>query len=254
MMEKRWQSLSRVILALGLISSVLLAGCVEIGGTDDSGQSEGQNFFSGLFSSGPEPTLPSDYYENPPVPISTPLPTAITTRSPGSAAYSDPVPPDIAFKRDFRNLTTPAADISQPLNYSTAPFFTETFSPCYTTTAILATDVSPPFVIEFRTDAESLDPYDSLVVITVRDPATGKVIAENGYNGMYSSEETKRIIIRSGGTYHVNLYGFRATVQLALRGGVPDDQAVPYGVFGVSAQSSTPEDDYDEEYYEEGRF
>ena len=80
-----------VILVCGLITSVLLAGGVEIGGSGESSQSEDQNFFSGLFSSGPEPTEPPYYYENPPGQISTPSPVTITTQSPGSATYSDPI-------------------------------------------------------------------------------------------------------------------------------------------------------------------
>ena len=249
MMQKTGRFLAGVLLMAAMIlTSTLLAGCVEIGETGDSGESGDQNIFSGFFSPEPDTSLSPDQ-DFAPVPAA-PIPAALpVTSSPGSATYTDPIPPGVATQRDFRNLTSPAADLSRPFDYSTAPFFTETFSPCYTNSGILATDVTPPFVIEFRTDANSKNPYESLVIITVRDPVTGEIIAEDGYNGMYTSEEEKRIIIRSGGTYHVNVYGYGASVRLALRGGVPADMAVPYGF--TAPTPSPQQDNYEEwDYFE----
>jgi hypothetical protein len=220
-----------------------ITGCIEVGNTGDVSPSSGT----------PSPTrsvplnsvTPSvtdrPVQDNPPVTVSTVQESNLS----GSAKYTDPIPPEAAFTVDHRPLSYTTEDISLPLNYPTAPFFTGTYTPAYTNTGILANVSSPPFVIEFETDAKSSNPSDSLIIITVRDAISGKFIAEEGYNGQYSSESVKRVNIPAQGSYHVNIYGYGATVRLALRGGVPEDKAVAYGVFTLSPLPRTV--DYDEE-------
>ena len=90
------------------------------------------------------------------------------------------------------------------------------------------------------------------MLITVRENATGRVVAEDGYNGAYSSEPEKKIVIREGGDYHINLYGYHAGVHLVLRGGVPEDRAVPCRTF--TTRITQPVAQVPEEYSSEEEY
>jgi len=165
----------------------------------------------------------------------------------GQATYTEPIPPAISANTSYRELNQTNEFFPRPFDYPTAPFFQESYELKWNNVAILAEPGSPPFVVEFKVEAATTNPYDAQVLITVRDNATGRVIAEDGYNGEYSSEEVKRITIREAGEYHVNLYGYAATVHLVLRGGVPEDQAVPYGTFVTHTVQTQQQEEYSEE-------
>lgn len=151
---------------------------------------------------------------------------SISGASKGVATYTDPIPPSIAYTVMRRDLDQTADFFPRPSMYPVVPFFQGTYGLSWNNIAILAQPSSLPFVIDFIVKADSENPYDARVLLTVRDNATHEVIAEEGYNGEYSSESEKRIVIREDGEYHINLYGYRATVDLSLKEGIPDGQVV----------------------------
>ncbi len=152
---------------------------------------------------------------------------SISGVSKGFAAYTDPIPPSIASTVTRRDLDQPEDLFPRPLAYPVVPFFHETYSLSWNNIALLARPSSPPFIIDFTVEADSENPYDARVLLTVRDNATHEVIAEDGYNGEYSSEPEKRIVIRREGDYHINLYGYKAAVDLSLKEGIPEEQVIP---------------------------
>ncbi len=152
---------------------------------------------------------------------------SISEAAKGVATYTDPIPPSIASNVTRRDLDQTEDLFPRHLAYPVVPFFQETYSLSWNNIAILARPSSPPFIIDFTVEADSENPYDARVLLTVRDNATHEVIAEDGYNGEYSSDPEKRIVIRREGDYHVNLYGYRAYVDLSLKEGVPEQQVIP---------------------------
>jgi hypothetical protein len=232
-----------------IICLSLICGCVEVG-TDGGSQSPpGQDLSPPDRQS---PLVPPPYSpDNSNAPLVNPSPIAIPGTGPGLATYTDPIPPGIAGNITHRVLNQTPEFFPRPFEYPTAPFFQEAYSLSWNNIALVANPDSPPFVIEFKVEAGTNNPYDARVLITVRDNATGLVVAEEGYNGAYSSDPVKRIIIRKAGEYHINLYGYRAGVHLILRGGVPENQAVPYGTFTTHVTQPIAEipGDY---YWEEG--
>ncbi|OPX69506.1 MAG: hypothetical protein A4E37_00356 [Methanoregulaceae archaeon PtaB.Bin056] len=245
-----------VFALLVLVSSLsLFCGCVEVG-ADDEPQvpvTQGMPVPTPTPPSAQEPSVPWEpwmgvppdhYYQE-----NNPSITGASGTGPGLATYIDPIPPSIAGNISHRMLNQSPEFFPRPFDYPTAPFFQEAYSLSWNNIALVAEPKSPPFVIEFKVEAGTKNPYDAQVLITVRDNVTGRVVAEEGYNGAYSSEPEKRIIIREAGKYHINIYGYKAGVHIVLRGGVPEDQAVPYGTF--TTHLTQPVAQVPAEYYQE---
>jgi hypothetical protein len=175
----------------------------------------------------------------------TPLPT---TPPPfvGSAVRAEPIPPASTIAISTPSSLPGTPPLVRPNEMATATFSKESFDLMYSNVAYVVTVDRAPFVIEFWTSAYSNDPYDSIVIITVRDPATGEMITEDGFNGRYSSDAYKRIIVRDSGQFHVNIYGMRTSVVLKFRGGVNESAAEPYGKMDISLATR------ESEYLEEG--
>ncbi len=146
----------------------------------------------------------------------------------GVVTYTDPIPPTISSNMSRRNLDQTSEFSPSPLDYPAAPFFHETYDLSWNNVALLAHPSSPPFIIEYTVKSATKNPYDGRVLLTVRNNETLQVVAEEGYNGEYSSDPVKRIIIRKEGDYHLNLYGYRAIVDLVLLEGIPEGQVIPY--------------------------
>ncbi|OPX73439.1 MAG: hypothetical protein A4E38_00081 [Methanoregulaceae archaeon PtaB.Bin108] len=248
---KPGSALFATTLVMLLVSLTLLCGCIEVG--EKAGESSASSPLESVtFWNAPDtvsPTQPvtareSEYSST----ATNPAPTE-EAMLPGSAVYADPIPPAIATNLSYRELDHSTEFFPRPFDYPTAPFFQGAYALSWNNVGILASPSEPPFVIEFKVDAGTTNPYDAQVVLTVRDNRTGLIIAEDGYNGPYSSESVKRITIREAGEYHINMYGYRATIHLVLRGGVPEEKAVPYGIFFTPV--SSPRDEYSEEYEDE---
>jgi len=166
----------------------------------------------------------------------------------GTVIYTEPIPPAVAMNFSYRKLPYLPDPLPLPFNYPTAPFFSGSYNLKWDNIALLARPSAPPFVIEMKFNSWTSNPYDARAIVTVRNNQTGEVVAEDGYNGEFSSEGEKRICIRESGEYHVNIYGYRTTVNIVLREGVDEDKAVPYGTFEIPAESYYSEEEFDEEY------
>jgi hypothetical protein len=99
------------------------------------------------------------------------------------------------------------------------PIFAESYSLAYTDIGLVADVARAPLVIEFTTWPRHEDPYHCFLYVTVRDYETLDVVAEDGYGRIYSSDRTKRIVIREQGAYHINLYGNLLDVDLTVSTG-----------------------------------
>jgi hypothetical protein len=222
---------------LGAISVILCltlsCGCIEVGSEETPHSANSQ----------PTPAwtpVQSVPYVMPGA--SEPLQHAPVTPAPGptlagTVVYTEPIPPSIAMNFSYRNLPSLPDSLPLPFDYPTAPFFSATYDLKWDNIALLAQPSAPPFVIEMEFVAGTNNPYDARASVTVRNNQTGEIVAEDGFNGEFSSEREKMICIRKGGEYHVNIYGYRTTVTLVLREGVDEDKAVPYEIYGKKAGS-----------------
>lgn len=216
------------------VSFSCIPGCIEIG--DEGAAQEGVT---------PHPTATSGPLIPGSDPGFTPQGSSITPApTSGSVAPAVTIPPSAAVTPFYRTHIPDNTSLVRPNDMPTAAFFSGTYDLLYNNVALVATVDQAPFVIEFWNSAYSNNPNDAIMVITVRDPATGEVIIEDGYNGQYSSESYKRIVIRDSGQFHVNIYGVRSKVTVKLRGGVDESAAEPYG------QMDSPIV-YEQEYSEE---
>jgi hypothetical protein len=108
---------------------------------------------------------------------------------------------------------------SLPSSPDVIPIFTGSYSLLYTDIGLMVDVARAPLVIEFTTWPRHEDPYHCFLYVTVRDYETLDVVAEDGYGRIYSSDRTKRIVIREQGAYHINLYGNLLDVDLTVSTG-----------------------------------
>jgi len=223
MRESAGRMVPGIVFAILVFLLCIIPGCIEMGDEEpvqDAGLSSPGASTTSL-AAGPRPVFtPSG-------------PAATSSHNPGTVGTienAEPIPPAqaVTLLSIPSSPNTTGADFRDEM--PTATFFENTYKLMYNNAAVLATVERAPFVIEFWTSASSKNPYDALAVISVRNAATGDVVAEDGYNGQYSSDCYKRITIRDSGQFHVNIYGMRTTVQVKLRGGVDEQDAEPYGV------------------------
>jgi hypothetical protein len=212
-----------IFIIILLLSFSFIPGCIEMG-DEDTDRDVVISPPTATSPTGPQPVF------TPSGPAILPVPTPLPV---GSVATAEPIPPAAAVTPFYRQHTADTAGLARPNEMPTATFFSGTYDLMYSNAALLVTVDRAPFVIEFWTSAYSNNPHFSLAVITIRDPATGATILEDGFNGQYSSEPYKRIIIRDSGQFHVNIYGMRTSVVIKLRGGVDESAAEPYGTTDI---------------------
>jgi hypothetical protein len=108
---------------------------------------------------------------------------------------------------------------------NTTTIFDRTYVMKYNSEGFLVDVVKPPFSIEFTTTPTTTDPYFlnnphyCFLTITVRDPQTMKIVAEEGYGRIYGTEPQKVITIYRSGSYHFTLYGNMVQVDIAVKAG-----------------------------------
>lgn len=196
-----------------LVASCIAAGCSSLPGQNQSAPNTTQT------ASGQDITTPATPFV---FIMPTPTPTVVGSVAPAAPVLSPSSPhsppPELYTSRPVR-----------PNEMATAAFFNQSYYLLYNDVASVVTVDQGPFVIEFWTQAYNENPYDTIVVITVRDPKTGEILAEDGYNGRYSSDPYKRMLIRDSGRFLVDIYGVRASVVVKFRGGVNASAAEPYG-------------------------
>ncbi|HIH27807.1 MAG TPA: hypothetical protein HA256_07570 [Methanoregulaceae archaeon] len=137
--------------------------------------------------------------------------------------------------------------LPRPNEMPTATFFPASYSAMYINEGLAVSVERAPFVIEFWTRPYVDNPHFSYVTITVRNPHTGEILAEDGYGGIYSSEPYKRIIILGSGQFHVTISGMRTGLEVRLRGGTDLWASEPYGTAVIPVvvyQEVYPEEEY----------
>jgi hypothetical protein len=237
-----------LLFAVLVFSVCVLPGCIEMGEEDTVVDS------TTPVQASARPTSAQEFVMSPqgPRPVFTPSGPAATPSTAsgnvGTIENAEPIPPPQAVNLSNIPSAPRTIETGYPEEMPTATFFENTYKLMYNNVAMIATVERAPFVIEFWTSASSKNPYDALTVITVRNSATGNIVAEDGYNGLYSSDSYKRITIRDSGRFHVNIYGMRTTVQVKMRGGVDQQDAEPYGV-KVNPTPTLFEGDMSEEEY-----
>ena len=78
--------------------------------------------------------------------------------------------------------------------------------------------VDVPFVITFTVTPRNPKPdLNSRLVVTVRDPETLRLVADDGYNGIYGNEPEKSIKLYRAGRYIVTLDGRFVDVTVRMR-------------------------------------
>lgn len=233
-----------------LVCIVFSCCCIEVG-SDESADSSSAPAQPAVTEAQPHPVPP--YMPSGPGVPAAPPPVMVTpspgTTVTGTAMYTEPIPPAIAANFSYRDIPTPPDSFPRPFDYPTAPFFSGTYQLQWNNVALLAKPSDPPFVIEMGFIAGTKNPYDARAIVTVRDNWTGEIVAEDGYNGEFSSEKEKLICIREIGDYHINVYGYRTTVYLVLREGVDENRAVPYGIFEKPQETVSVEEQFEEEYF-----
>jgi hypothetical protein len=218
-----------------MLLSCFIPGCIEIGDEEQGVQVPGT----------PSPASPAgDLYL--PSPVTTQVPASTETPV-GSAIPADPVPAVSGIIPSDRAYVPETSPLLRPNEMPTATFFSASYSQVYTNEGLMVSVERAPFVIEFWTRPYTNNPHFSFVGITVRDPQTGEVIAEDGFGRKYSSEPYKRMIILGSGQFHVTIHGMRTAVDVRLRGGIDAWAAEPYGKMGIPArvyEEAYPEQEY----------
>jgi len=104
-----------------------------------------------------------------------------------------------------------------PKGYQYPIIFHQSYQFKYQYEAVVAHVHQSPLIIDFAVSPGSSTPIRSFFLITVRENATQKVIAQDGYFRTYSSNSPKRLIFSTPGTYHINMYGAFVSTDLTIR-------------------------------------
>lgn len=96
--------------------------------------------------------------------------------------------------------------------------FEEEYSLVYSARGLLVDVIDVPFIITFSVTPRHSEPgaYSRLIV-TVRDPETLRLIADEGYNSIYGSEQMKSIKLYQPGRYIVTLDGHFVDVKVEMQ-------------------------------------
>lgn len=164
----------------------------------------------------------SFYYEPefiPPKPEPTPA-LFISTVSDWNPYEILPLPP--ASKNRTSILKTPISLNRQHLNVThTGSFGLEGYA-----NGKLLNITKGPFAISYSVHPNVTNPLLVWAKLTVSDPWQ-RIIAEDGYNRGYSSEETKTITVYREGIHYLTIEGEFATVDYSIKTGDPAPEITP---------------------------
>jgi hypothetical protein len=223
---------NRIIIACVfiLVAMTCISGCISPPEENPSGTGNGNTAGSSI-----TPTLTQESNGSGPTPTASP--------SPGEAGYLTQATP-------FPVVTTPASNISGTRLPDAATVPVEYVAIYYDTIAFKNHKIAytyelyrPPLVIEMcfspnmtsrtiwyeskygdhqeKTETvTTISPY-AWFEVTVRDPVTGQVVAEDGYSRGYSVEPGKDLILRSPGKYLIELSGNELSAEIQMR--VPEE-------------------------------
>ncbi|WP_074368548.1 hypothetical protein [Methanoculleus chikugoensis] len=114
------------------------------------------------------------------------------------------------------SLPMTRVDVAKPL-VETTTVFEEQYSLVYSARGLQVDVVDVPFIITFSATPRHPEPdANSRLVVTVRDPETLRLIADEGYHGIYGSAREKSIKLYSPGRYIVTLDGRFVDVKVTM--------------------------------------
>jgi hypothetical protein len=148
-------------------------------------------------------TTPSTPEITTPPPISTEPPTFAVAATP----IRDPNPYVLPY---YSTVYNPKGTVFPTI-------FHQSYQFNYQYEAVVAKVARPPFIVDFAVSPGSNSPIRSFFIITVRDNATQKLLAQDGYFRTYSSNSPKRLYFSFPGTFHINMYGAFVSADLTLR-------------------------------------
>jgi hypothetical protein len=152
----------------------------------------------------PPSTTPEITPETPTTPP--PAPTERGTYAESATPIRDPNPYVLPY---YSTVYNPKGQVFPTI-------FQQSYSFKYQYEAVVAQVVQAPLIIDFAVTPWSDSPVRSFFLITVRDNATQKLLAQDGYFRTYSSSSPKRLYFSSPGTYHINMYGGFVSATLTL--------------------------------------
>jgi hypothetical protein len=218
-----WTVTSGNILVLFVILAISLCGCIEVGAKDDTGtavQTVATPLTSGNGAYSPSPAKPSPYQIPPTESVA---PSVTSGDNGGFVKDANPIPPSNALNiTPLRNITMndPSMQVSE--DYPNREIYRGTYDLKFSNAALLANISKAPFIVDFHVEPGCDNPNDCFFRLTIRDNKTMKIVGEEGYGMLYSTEVDKRMIVREPGVYHLNLYGNRIKVTISLRTGTGD--------------------------------
>jgi len=107
-------------------------------------------------------------------------------------------------------------DVAKPL-VETTTVFEEQYTLYHSARGLQVDVVDVPFIITFSATPRHPEPdANSRLVVTVRDPETLRLIADEGYHGIYGSAREKSIKLYSPGRYIVTLDGRFVDVKVTM--------------------------------------
>ena len=159
------------------------------------------------------------------------LPTTTEETTPPTTETTPPTPTPV-LPSTWAKATVPIVDPE----YHVLPYYSTVYNPAgnlppvifqqsyvfnYQYEAVLVNVVKAPLVIDFAVSPGSDSPIRSFFMLTVRDNATQKLLAQDGYFRTYSSNSPKRLYFSFPGTFHINMYGSFVSASLTLRAPTP---------------------------------
>ena len=203
------------ILTAVMVLILASAGCAELPPGGESG-------WSGLLSE-PEETPDGQDVDPGYLTPATPYPTATSTMA--SPTLSSP-PPETAPTPD------PYVTLSNRTGQFNATHATEAFS--FNLTA-------PPLIIDFEVEpkmitrvmhaksdykdrkyqdyTQTYPSEDSWFTVTVRDPKSGKIVAQDGFGKLFSADTHKRVFVGRSGEYLIQFDGNDVKAHILVRAG-----------------------------------
>ncbi|WAC05900.1 MAG: hypothetical protein OS112_04525 [Methanoregula sp.] len=145
-----------------------------------------------------------------------------TTGSPGGyrSYVQEAAPIPEGSPREVRDLSGKSGEVSSPVMRKAIedapPVFTDHYTPKYSSSAFQIHVIKGPLIIKYQTIPLQYDPRNSFLKITVRNPKTGQIVAEDGYGNPYPSNTVNTIIINGEGDYHVTVYGNQVDVRVSV--------------------------------------
>lgn len=213
---------SGIVIVLVVVLAISVSGCIEIGAKDDTG--------SAVQSGGAAPTPGNGIIVPPPdYPLSFQPPPSVTAPvvTPGDIGGfvkdANPIPPPNALNiTPLRNITTNEPPMQVSGDYPNREIYRGTYDLKFSNAALLANISKAPLIVDYHVEPGCDNPNDCFFRLTIRDNNTMKIVGEEGYGMLYSTEVDKRVTVREPGIYHLNLYGNRIKVTISIREGTGD--------------------------------